>query len=501
MSDSAAFHEVDEAVRKDELKEWWGRWGTWVVAGAVVVVVGVTALVGWRQYDASRRAEASAAYSAALAQIAQDKPAALKAFEDQAKNAPEPYRALAALVAAQLREPLEAQVTALLDSGADPVVRRACRPRQRDRRLQEHRFTQGRGDGRQARAAGRSRPAVPAERARAAGDAGGRARATSSAPANCGARSPRIRRRRRPPPSAPRRCLISTDRQRRSNSDAKRVACRGLVPHRPCRPPARRVAVRLRHGQRLVRQQQDTAGGRARSGVLRKERARARQGDGERAGRAAGAVSQRFLAAVRRLRQLRHAQSRGQRFAADHLDGRRRRRLELLAHPDDAADRGRRQGVRQGRAGHGLRLQRRHRPARLARHAEAREGARQRRVRRRAGLLRRQAVRDHGLCRRLFARSQRRQGSLDVDRERAGARRAAGLRRPRVRHQHRQQAAGAGGGRRLRALAVHRPDRRARALSAATARRAPPTTSWRPSARASWSGCASTTAGRYGTRP
>lgn len=114
VSDSAAFHEVDEAVRKDELKEWWGRWGSWVVAGAVIVVVAVAALVGWRQYDASRRAGASAAYSTALAQIAQDKPAALKAFDDQAKAAPEPYRSLAALVAAQLREPLEAQVTALL---------------------------------------------------------------------------------------------------------------------------------------------------------------------------------------------------------------------------------------------------------------------------------------------------------------------------------------------------------------------------------------------------
>ncbi len=114
VSDSAAFHEVDDAVRKDELKDWWNRWGTWVVAGAVIVVVGVTALVGWRQYDASRRAEASAAYSTALAQIGQDQAAALKAFEDQAKSAPEPYRSLAALVAAQLREPLDAQVTALL---------------------------------------------------------------------------------------------------------------------------------------------------------------------------------------------------------------------------------------------------------------------------------------------------------------------------------------------------------------------------------------------------
>jgi hypothetical protein len=114
VSDSAAFHEVDEAVRKDELKEWWSRWGTWVVAGAVAAVVAVTAMVGWRQYDASRRAEASAAYSTTLAQIAQDKPAALRAFEDQAKNAPEPYRSLAALVAAQLREPVDAEVTALL---------------------------------------------------------------------------------------------------------------------------------------------------------------------------------------------------------------------------------------------------------------------------------------------------------------------------------------------------------------------------------------------------
>ena len=114
MSESAAFHEVDEAVRKDELKEWWDRWGTWIVSGAVVVVVAVAGVVGWRQYDASQRAAASVAYSAALAQIPQDQAAARAAFEQQAKDAPEPYRSLAAMIAAQLREPLDAQVTALL---------------------------------------------------------------------------------------------------------------------------------------------------------------------------------------------------------------------------------------------------------------------------------------------------------------------------------------------------------------------------------------------------
>jgi hypothetical protein len=114
VSESAAFHEVDEAVRKDDLKEWWSRWGTWIVAGAVAVVVAATSVVGWRQYDAAQRASASAEYSAALAQIAQDPAAARTSLEKQAKDAPEPYRSLAALIAAQLREPLDAQVTALL---------------------------------------------------------------------------------------------------------------------------------------------------------------------------------------------------------------------------------------------------------------------------------------------------------------------------------------------------------------------------------------------------
>jgi hypothetical protein len=113
LSDQAAFHEVDEAVRKDELKAWWGRFGTWIVAAAVIVVIAAAGLVGWRRYDASVRAEASIAYTEAIAKIPQDRAAALSELEKQAASAPEPYRSLAALVAAQLRQPVEAQVTAL----------------------------------------------------------------------------------------------------------------------------------------------------------------------------------------------------------------------------------------------------------------------------------------------------------------------------------------------------------------------------------------------------
>jgi hypothetical protein len=113
VSDSAAFQEVDDAVRQDDLKLWWKRWGTWVVAGAVLAVVAVAGLVGWRQYDASRRAEASTAYSQALAKIDSDRAAARTELNKQADSAPEPYRSLAALTAAQLLDKPEDQIAAL----------------------------------------------------------------------------------------------------------------------------------------------------------------------------------------------------------------------------------------------------------------------------------------------------------------------------------------------------------------------------------------------------
>ena len=112
MSDSTAFQEVDEAVRKDELREWWDRWGTWVVAGVVAVVVAVAGVVGWRQYDAGQRAAASAAYSAALAKIGPDIAAARADLAMQATDAREPYRSLAAMIVAQLQTTLDEQVAA-----------------------------------------------------------------------------------------------------------------------------------------------------------------------------------------------------------------------------------------------------------------------------------------------------------------------------------------------------------------------------------------------------
>lgn len=117
MSDQAAFQEVDDAVRQDDLKAWWKRWGTLLIVGFVLLIAVTIAVMQWRKYEDGQRAVAGAAYSAALAKIVPDNAAARNEaraeLEKQAKDAPEPYRMLAALAAAQLFDKVEEQVAAL----------------------------------------------------------------------------------------------------------------------------------------------------------------------------------------------------------------------------------------------------------------------------------------------------------------------------------------------------------------------------------------------------
>jgi hypothetical protein len=114
VSDQAAFQEVDDAVRQDDLKAWWKRWGALTITGFVVVVVAATGLIQWRKYEASQAAVAGAAYSAALAKVGTDLKAARAELEQQAATAAEPYRSLAALADAQLLDTPEQQIAALI---------------------------------------------------------------------------------------------------------------------------------------------------------------------------------------------------------------------------------------------------------------------------------------------------------------------------------------------------------------------------------------------------
>jgi len=112
VSDVTALQEIDDAVRQDRAKEWWSRYGSWVVGVAVVVVVAVAGGVGWQRYTAAQRATAGATFSAALAQTA-DQAKAREALQQAAAGATEPYRSLAALAAAQYQATPADQAKAL----------------------------------------------------------------------------------------------------------------------------------------------------------------------------------------------------------------------------------------------------------------------------------------------------------------------------------------------------------------------------------------------------
>ena len=100
---SDIFQEVDEALREDRAKEWWRRWGTSVIGGAVAIVVAVAAYNGWNWYQANQRAQAGDAFGAALALVATDKPGAIAALDKIAAQGVAPYAEQARLRIARLK--------------------------------------------------------------------------------------------------------------------------------------------------------------------------------------------------------------------------------------------------------------------------------------------------------------------------------------------------------------------------------------------------------------
>lgn len=94
------FDEVGEDLRREQLKKLWQRHGWLILTLAALIVVGVG---GWRAYEAweaSRAAEASQKYAAALATAETDPKATADALLAFAVDAPEGYATLARFRAA-----------------------------------------------------------------------------------------------------------------------------------------------------------------------------------------------------------------------------------------------------------------------------------------------------------------------------------------------------------------------------------------------------------------
>lgn len=123
--------EVDEEIRRDQLRKLWDRFGTFIVAGVVLLFVAV----GAYQWNTARQAElerkAGASFEAASHLAAENKPEeAMRAFVAISKDGPPGYRALASLriaaghaKAGRTAEALAAYETLSSDTSIDEIMR------------------------------------------------------------------------------------------------------------------------------------------------------------------------------------------------------------------------------------------------------------------------------------------------------------------------------------------------------------------------------------------
>ncbi len=95
------FHEVDEEVRRDQLKKLWDRYSIYLIAAAILIVAGIGAWRGYEYWIAQKAAAAGAAFEAAASLSEQGKHAeAEAAFAKIVTEAPDGYRVLARFRAA-----------------------------------------------------------------------------------------------------------------------------------------------------------------------------------------------------------------------------------------------------------------------------------------------------------------------------------------------------------------------------------------------------------------
>lgn len=95
MSDPL-FREVDEAMRQDQLKALWDRYGIFILAGAFLIVATVGGLKGWQYWQVQRAADSGTRFEGALSLIDEGKSAEAEgALQEIANGGPAGYQTLA----------------------------------------------------------------------------------------------------------------------------------------------------------------------------------------------------------------------------------------------------------------------------------------------------------------------------------------------------------------------------------------------------------------------
>ena len=122
---SELFNEVDEEVRRDQLKKLWDQYSIYIVAGALLIIAAVGGWRGYQYLEAKKAAQAGATFDKAAELSEQNKHSeAEAAFAELAAKAPSGYRQLARLRAAAEAGSRDPQAAAKLydDIAADSSV-------------------------------------------------------------------------------------------------------------------------------------------------------------------------------------------------------------------------------------------------------------------------------------------------------------------------------------------------------------------------------------------
>lgn len=122
---SEIFNEIDEDLRREQLKKLWDKYSILVIAAAILIVAGVGGWRGYQYLEAKKAAEAGSAFEAAITLSEQGKKAeAEAAFAKIASEGAKGYRVLARLRAAADAAAADPKAAAKLYDGiaSDPSV-------------------------------------------------------------------------------------------------------------------------------------------------------------------------------------------------------------------------------------------------------------------------------------------------------------------------------------------------------------------------------------------
>jgi hypothetical protein len=130
MSDRDTFlREVDEAVRQDQYKALWDKYGVYVLVLAVLIVAGVGAYKGWSYWQERKAQEAGAQFSEALSLEDRQSGKARDIFQSLVEKGPSGYRVLSSfqLAAAEAKagatdKAVAAYDALATDSQVDPIL-------------------------------------------------------------------------------------------------------------------------------------------------------------------------------------------------------------------------------------------------------------------------------------------------------------------------------------------------------------------------------------------